>query len=163
MKYTCILFVLMITSSCNNAPAPVVEENEQKTTAPQPDLTEDSLPSFDSSLFVQQTLDEQVQLALFKKVMKETRPRKLFDMKGLDHDKLLISYRHFLDIFHPYADSADDRYTAFFDQLFEKMEDHEQKLTGTDSVDVRTKLEIARIKSEIHTEFARQKTRTIHP
>jgi hypothetical protein len=159
-----ILMILSIFAACacNSGSSPQ-SQNPVKTQAdPSQDAASfftDSFPLRDSAMDKQPgTLDEEKQLALFRQLLKDKKPKKAFDFSLLKEEQLLGTYRNLQSAITKYEDSSDLRYGRFFSDFFERLQQQENIMADTGQVDVRTRLEIARIKSDITTGFALKKS-----
>jgi hypothetical protein len=145
----CLIFL-----ACNNQTAPT--ENKVVTTAldPTPAFIEDSIPSYDA-LKATDSLDEVSQLQLFRMVLKPHKVKKLYDFSTVGPNELLDVYLHFDKILATHIDSP-SVYMSFFNTFYNRLDAYEMKIPNADTMNVRTRLEIARIKSQI-------KDHLVHP
>ncbi len=150
----CITFLL---TACNNASSPA-EVSKTAANTFVDTFKDDTIPAYEDFPVINSPLDEETQLKIFKMVLKDVKTKKLYDFSALGNDRLLSAYTNFQKTFNSYRDSTDERYTEFFKNLFYKMELHEQEISNPETPDIRTRLEIARIKSDINAGFADKKS-----
>jgi len=151
----------LVLAACHNQTAVETQSRTTEMTESQ-SYTNDTIPIFDTLALIT-PLNEDVQFKLFKSVLKGTKTKKLYDFSALGNDRLLDTYRNFHQTFTHYIDSSDQRYTDFFNTFYEQLELHEQDLAETDTLEIRTKLEIARLKSDIRAGFALKKAEKLQP
>jgi hypothetical protein len=143
--YSIGCFILL---SCNNNTASTETKVPETAMHQTPEFTEDSIPSYDA-LKKNDSLDKTTQLQLFRKVLKPMKVQKLYDFSAIKQEKLLEVYRNFDNTFTNYIDSP-RVYITFFNAFYNYLETYELSIPGIDTmVDVRTRLEIARTKSQI--------------
>jgi hypothetical protein len=164
MSFYNVFYIGFVCIACNSAPV------QQQAPPPAPDsghtvTSEDPMPPAYDSMFpeAQEQLDEQTQMQIFKSVMKGVKVRELYDFSALENDRMFPTYQNLRKMLDRYRDSSDKRYTGFFSDFFGRLEQHEQKIARPDTPDIKTKLQIARIKSDIHAELASKKTAHIRP
>jgi hypothetical protein len=149
-KLAALTTLLTIVLSCNNSPSEKQDSSPPSSIASSEFLKEDTILEYDS-LPVEKELDEEKQFEIFKAVFHKNQMHALYD---IEKDELLTTYQQFYKILNRYNDSLDQSYTEYFKDLFVELETHEQDLLKDDTLEVRTRLEIARIKSGINSAFA---------
>ncbi len=136
------------------------EQASRQASASNDPFPEDSLSEPDTfAPVVQQQLSEQQKQDIYRLVMKGAKTGKDPDVSKLEKQHLQDVYRNFLLAVERYRDSSDQQYSTYFRQLYDDIQAREDILLTTDTLNTRTRLEIARVKSDINTALA---TRTSH-
>lgn len=160
MKFQYLLFIIIV--SCNNSAKNQSEttidkiENTDTISESEPLSYEDLKTEFkDSSTAINETLSRMI----FEKVypLKKT-PKTNFDFEGLDLGQLKIAYSRFAKIVSNHKDSSLD-YLPSIELGYSKLESRFATLSIDTTLNIKDKLEITSLKSDINTGIAEIKIR----
>lgn len=145
------LLILPLALGCGNKPAP--EQTGRVPVVAQ--MTDDTLALTDTMTVTDpETLTEEQQLQIFKALMKDLKPRKLYDFSMLTPQNLSSVYANFELALLSSKDSLKDTEVEFYKDLFARLEEKKQAMEDAQAIDIKLKLQIARYESHIESFFA---------